>query len=279
MRGRVFIGLAGGAKRPAIRHIARRLSKSFRSRKDLLLPRGTPDRTPPMNSSAAVFGVLFGTLAFGALAIFTLVAVVMALVKKTRGWVVTAVALTILVGGAAVVGGVVGFKKASEELGKPRTLTSKDGTTSLQLPPGFIETPGLSTVASIQAAAPLLQAFAMVISESKEGQQIDLAAYNSAILKQMKGIATQASLGNSTNTTINGMPAMQTRLAGKVQGVDLVYLVTTYDGGPSVHQVLAWTSPANETRVWPTLQKVAQGFVVNSGAKAESGSASAPAGR
>lgn len=213
------------------------------------------------NSQSVVVGAIVGIILSAGLGLFTLLAIIMAFVKKTRGWIISAVVLVVLLGGGLLVGTVVGVTQVSKELGKPRTLVSKDGKASLDLPAGWIDPPmQLSPLATIQAAAILQNSFVMVITESKEGKDIPLDAYTKVILDQMQKNVQNAKVGTTSEQTINGLSAMQARLAGHISGMDIVYLITTYDGGDHLHQVVAWTTPANEAKMWPVLAEIAKGF-------------------
>jgi hypothetical protein len=222
-----------------------------------------------MENTSVVFGAFVGIILAAGLGLFALLAIIMAFVKKTRGWVILAVSLVVLLGGALGIGGLVGYSTVSKELSKPRTLVSKDGKTSLDLPAGWIDPPmQLSPMATIQAAAILQNSFVMVITESKQGKEIPLDAYTKVVLEQMQHNVQNAKVGPTSNLTVNGLPAMQARLAGHISGMDIVYLVTAYDGGDSLHQVVAWTTPANESKMWTALQTISRGFklVAKSGA-------------
>ncbi len=218
-----------------------------------------------------------GAIGMG-LFVFGIVAIVKACTRQTAGWVVTAVITTLLAIGAVGGAGVMAFIKMAEAADKvERRLTSKDGRFSLAVPSSWKSSPGLNENAVIGAAHRLREQYVIVIPSSKEESGPSMAAFAKELTENFGHTVDGVKLGEFTNLTINGMPALRRKIEGKVEGLGAVYLHTTVETPDSYCQVLCWTLAGREKTAFPVFEKVAASFTAR-GARSAQDLARLPAG-
>jgi hypothetical protein len=146
--------------------------------------------------------------------------------------------------------------------GKPTVLTSADGNFQLTVPPGWQQESGLNPEAVIQAANRSGKMYAMVISESKQDftGETKLAEFTSLTRNIMLGRLSSPEATEPKPTTISGNSALQYELRGVVQGLNLMYIVTTVETPQHYHQVITWTQPSQIDNNRSTMLEVTQSF-------------------
>lgn len=203
--------------------------------------------------------IALGFAALG-LCVFSLVAVILACVRRTRGWIIAACItgpLTLALVGVGAVGTYYGIQQASV----PKKMKSADGRVSVMVPGYWQELKQLNGMASLQTGSPFREEYLMVITEPKRATRATLDLYTKIVLEQMEGkFSSVTGHGTIETLAIHGVPARRTRLAGTAKNVKIVYLVTTLDDGQNFHQVLAWTLDSKEATAWPVLKNAADSF-------------------
>jgi hypothetical protein len=118
------------------------------------------------------------------------------------------------------------------------------GLASLRLPVRWRPATSLNEQAVIQAADPLRQRFAVVISEPREDfdGSIDLSDHAGRTLAQLADSLRVVAINGPTERTVGGCRTLQFEVEGYHQGVRLVYLHTTIEGRRAYHQVLVWST-------------------------------------
>jgi len=152
---------------------------------------------------------------------------------------------------------------SSQVVSGPSNLENKQTNVRITVPAEWVSAgDGLRGSADIYASYPPGDMFASVLSESKEViEQFDLEdnaeQYRWLIENELSEYET------STRTTldeVNGDPAVQYEIKGRVDGVPVVYLHTTVQGTDSYYQVVGWTTEERYAENKDELQEVIQSF-------------------
>jgi hypothetical protein len=114
----------------------------------------------------AIVGVLLmlGVIGMG------IVSIIMAFVRRTTGWIVAAIILSLLGAGGVLTGVVLaarGFGKAIAQQSKSKTVDSDDGWVRLEIPGTWSTVPELHDDASLKVGNKFREEYAVVLSEDK----------------------------------------------------------------------------------------------------------------
>lgn len=123
----------------------------------------------------------------------------------------------------------------------PKTLKSANGQVEIKVPGRWLKDK-LNDQADLQAADRPSELYVVVLSEPKAGlHDIDLAKFSeltrASQLTSMKGGTEEG----RKERKVNGLPALEYVLKGKVDGVDVVMKHVSVEGTAEYHQVLVWT--------------------------------------
>lgn len=172
--------------------------------------------------------------------------------------------LTVGLGGCSLRGGEETSTRTNSQLvSGPARLENKQTNVRITVPADWVSAGDqLRGSADIYASYPPREMFASVLSESKEVLgQFDLEdnaeQYRWLIEKELSEYDT------STRTTldeVNGDPAVQYEIRGRVDGVPVVYLHTTVQGTDGYYQVVGWTTEERYAENKDDLQQVIQSF-------------------
>ena len=223
-----------------------------------------------MESSAAyemgkVIGMIVSCVLFlliPALFIFTLV---MALTRKTKGWIIGAVVSGVV--GLLFVGGIIfsgiyaGFKaaKASREA---QVFTSTDGLCSITGAPGWrvldLEAPD----ATMQVGSLFAEEYLIIIPDAKAelGDDFLLQEFAEIASGQTLESVGEGEAGELVETEIGGLPAFQREVRGIIEGNDISYHLTYFEGKDHFYQIMAWTLTDKKVTVFPKLEAAAVTF-------------------
>jgi acyl carrier protein len=211
-------------------------------------------------------GFVLGGFLMLALFAFGIISVIMAIVRRTKGWVITAVVFALIgIGGvvAAVVLGAVGMRKTLAEQAKQKTVTSDDGWVSVSIPGSWTLLPELPGEAALKAGNKFREEYAIVISESKADIDGTLDDFAHAAITAIRGnLDSAGEVSPIENSTAGTFPARRCRLAGKVGNIRIAYLHFSIETPEGFHQLMMWTLPSKESRAWPVFERVAQSFAV-----------------
>lgn len=139
------------------------------------------------------------------------------------------------------------------------TVKSKSGTVELSVPASWkplvelaVHDPdiGLGNERSGQ--------FCMVITQAKDLTGVNLAQVDEATAADVKakGLRSEAPV----KVKVNGMPGIERRLTGIVQGFDAVYLRVVIESATQYHYVSFWGAKSNEARDTEVFRKVVASF-------------------
>jgi len=229
---------------------------------------------PSAFQAGYAFGAMLGVLlVFGVIAM-GMISIVMAFVRRTTGWIVTAIILSLL-GAGGVATGVVfaarGFGKAVAERSKSKTIVSDDGWVRLEIPGTWSTQRELHDDAALKVGNKLREEYAIVISENKsdiDGTLDDFAKVATGNLR--KSLGASAGAGPIEDTSAGSFTARRCRLAGKVDNIRVVYLHYSVETPTGYHQLIMWTLPSKEHVAWPVFERVAGSFNVVNPPKSDS---------
>lgn len=207
-----------------------------------------------------IFLVILGVIGMG------VVSIIMALVRRTKGWIVAAIILS-LIGLAGVGAGgffaVRGFGKAMAERSKPKTMVSDDGWVSLEIPGSWRTMAELHDEASLKVGNPVREEYAIVMSESKSDFDTTLDNYAKIAMGFIRdSLGPNVQVGPVENTTVGQFTARRCRLAGKSNNIRVVYFHYSIETPEGFHQLIMWTLPTKEINAAPVYERVAASFAV-----------------
>lgn len=154
------------------------------------------------------------------------------------------------------------LKKSVEETQKPKVLECADRKCQLTVPGSWKTQTDLNDVANLQAANPLAEQYAIVISESKQDftGDVSLDDYVELITKDINTRITDAQITETRSITISGYPAKQIEVSGSVEKVKAKWIYTFIDAPKNFHQILAWTIASRYDSNRPVLLEVINSF-------------------
>jgi hypothetical protein len=208
-----------------------------------------------------IFGCCVGLL-FPALFLFFLI---MALTRKSKGWIIAAVVsgiITLLtfIGGIAfaVTTGVKEAKKQAE----PRSFTTSDGLATVTGAPQWRELAIGSADASLGIGNQVLEQYLVVITEPKADfpEGYTLAAFAEIASEQALATLADAEATDFSEVTVGGMKGLRREVKGSADGLGIFYLNTYLESPTYFHQVMAWTLVENEERYRAVLETAADTF-------------------
>lgn len=208
-----------------------------------------------------ISGCCLGVL-FPAVFLFSLI---MALTRKSRGWVVGAVisgilALLFLVGGV-VVAVLAGVKEAKESA-RPRAFSTSDGIATVMGAARWRDLDIGSEDASLGIGNVALEQYLVVISESRADfpEGYTLAEFAELASDQALANLAEVEAAEFSEVTVGGMPGLRHEVTGKADGLGIFYLNTYLESPGHYHQVMTWTLAENQDRYRSVLEAAADSF-------------------
>lgn len=217
-----------------------------------------------MESAAFKVGSIMGmVLMLSLLGLFVLT-LVKAITSRRGGWIAGAVISGLLALGLLGSGMVVavkafrdGFTGRNEAVMR---VASDDNTVSLEVPKSWKPHPGLNPESILSFSNPLREQYVIVIREAREsfdGKLEDYARLVETNMAKAIGDSTEAGL---ESLTIGTQPALQRILRGRVDKVNISFLLTCVETEDAFCQVLTWTLASREKNGMPVLRKVVDSF-------------------
>lgn len=210
-----------------------------------------------------MFGSIISGLVCMGVGVFALIAIIVACIKRTKGWIITASIFVLLGLGSIVVVGAFAVRQVSQ-LAKAKNervaVTSNDGWVRLKVPGSWHDMPSLNAGASIRYANPIAEEYITVFSDARSDFRGSLQDFVETVTTRMEQNLEGADLGEPKSLTINGFPAIQVRLSGTASKVPVVYLHTSVETPDGFHQLVQWTLPSKEGTAFPVFMEVANSF-------------------
>jgi acyl carrier protein len=236
-----------------------------------------------MDPSSAVGSPIFyfvaGVAVLG-IGIFFLIALIRAIIAKTRGWILAAV-----ISGVLGLFGVVGLfgaaatsiaKLAKTAKQKKKTMASKNGSYQLEVPASWRDMPELHQDAEIRAGDGVQEQYVIVAEHPKSDFGGTLAEFEELIAGQMKGNISGGEISEPESRPVGAYPAIHRRLAGTVKKLGIVYHVSLIETKTSFYQVLTWTMKSRESAAAPVFREVVDSFTSKDGPPAPKAPAPGP---
>lgn len=223
-----------------------------------------------MESSAAYeIGHAIGTMV--ACALFLLVpaaflfALVMALTRKTKGWIIGAVASgllgLLLIGGILAAGVSLGIGRAKADM-EVQVFASPDGLYTISGASGWrvldLEAPD----ATLKVGSPVAEEYLMVIPEKKSdlGEEFGLVEFSYLASEGTAELVEEAVVGDLVEEEIGGHIGYRQELSGTVEGIEISYLLSYVEGKNHFYQIIAWTLTDRKEKAFPKLRAAGDTF-------------------
>jgi acyl carrier protein len=212
--------------------------------------------------------VVIGLAALGG-GIFFIIALIKAITKKTKGWIIGAVvsALLAMFGVVGLIGmaanSIAKLAKTASE--KKKTVASKDGRIRLEVPATWREMPDLHEDAQVQAGNALLDQYVMVLEDLKSDYTGSLQQFDALIIGQMKEKMVDCEVSEPEARPIGSYPALHRRLTGTVDTIKVVYHIALVETDAGFYQIMRWTTPSRESSVQTVFREIADSFTSNDG--------------
>lgn len=194
--------------------------------------------------------------------IFTLV---MALTRKTKGWIIGAVVSGLIgllfIGGTLGVGFYSGYK-AGKARREAQVFTSTDGLYSLTGAPGWrvldLEAPD----ATLQVGNLFAEEYLIVIPDTRAelGEDFLLQEFAEIASGQTLESVGEGEAGDLVEVEVGGQPGYRREVRGVIEGNDISYHLTYLEGKDHFYQIMAWTLTDKKATVFPKLEAAAESF-------------------
>jgi hypothetical protein len=209
----------------------------------------------------AIFGCCVGLL-FPALFLFFLI---MALTRKSKGWIIAAVIsgiITLLTFLGGMVFAVNTGAKEAKKQAEPRRFTTSDGVATVIGAPQWRELAIGSADASLGIGNPVLRQYLVVTTKARAdfAEGYTLADFAAAASEQALSILPSTRVTDFSEVTVGGMKGLRHEAIGAADGLGLFYLNTYLESPTHFHQVMAWTPKEDEDPHRALLEKVADSF-------------------
>jgi len=207
---------------------------------------------------------ILGGLLCGGIAIFTIVAVVMACIRRTRRWVVTSIIAAVV--GFGLLAAAASFalrwsgREIKERSSARQTVLSDDGKVGLKIPPGWTQIPNLYRDAQLQFGNPQVWEYVAVLSSARSGSAGSFDQQAAAAVSALSQPLRKSEISAPEELTIAGFPARRTRLAGTLILTPVVYLHTAVGTPDRLYEIIQWTLASRETELFPLFEEVAASF-------------------
>ncbi|MDN4080050.1 RDD family protein [Paenibacillus polymyxa] len=145
---------------------------------------------------------------------------------------------------------------------KPEVFISKDNQFAITAPWNWSRDNGINEEADISIKNEFTDRYLIVLSEPKSDfdSSMTLQEYKGIIEDHLVSGITDPELGLASDRVVNGYPAIEFTLKGEVDGIPIMYNVTTIETPSHYHQVLAWTYASRYGRAQQELRKIRDSF-------------------
>jgi len=143
----------------------------------------------------------------------------------------------------------------------PRVIASTDGKCSLTIPSGWAEDNELYPGAELQVSNKKEELFVVILSEPrKDFEEMTRDKYSRITRRALANSLRSVKTAGPTKPSVAGTTALQYQIAGKLDGMDVVYLHTAVEGKRDFHQILAWTTKSKFDAARATLDQIIASF-------------------
>lgn len=205
---------------------------------------------------------------------FAFIALLVALVKKSRGWVIACLVTGILGIVAAAISVPKIFKKTvalvEEQQKQQVEVSSSDKLVKFMIPGSWSHNGDLNDHATLSYSSSQHQQYFIVIPELRQ----DLSAgttldkYANMIVTPMRTALKNSKQGPTEKLKVQNFDARRIRLEGDVDNAKIIYSFTVIDTPEHFFQVMAWTLPSKEAEAMPVYDQVLKTFQLSAAAPA-----------
>lgn len=179
--------------------------------------------------------------------------------RKKNGIIAGAIILMTI---ASIVFAVSLISTLITQIVKPEVFISKDNQFAITAPWNWSRDNGINEEADISIKNEFTDRYLIVLSEPKSDfdSSMTLQEYKGIIEDHLVSGITDPELGLASDRMVNGYPAIEFTLKGEVDGIPIMYNVTTIETPSHYHQVLAWTYASRYGRAQQELRKIRDSF-------------------
>lgn len=154
------------------------------------------------------------------------------------------------------------IKKEIDKAQTPQTIACTDGRCQLTVPGNWSVQTDLNAEANFQAANPMAEQYAIIISEAKTDfpPKTNLDGYTELIKQNAKGEVLDPVFGETRTIVVNDYPARQFEVSGTVDDVKANWIYTLVEAPKNYHQVLMWTTDTRYTANKPIFLEAVNTF-------------------
>lgn len=179
--------------------------------------------------------------------------------RKKNGIIAGAIILMTI---ASIVFAVSLISTLITQIVKPEVFISKDNQFAITAPWNWSRDNMINEEADISIKNEFTDRYLIVLSEPKSDfdSSMTLQEYKGIIEDHLVSGITDPELGLASDRMVNGYPAIEFTLKGEVDGIPIMYNVTTIETPSHYHQVLAWTYASRYGRAQQELRKIRDSF-------------------
>ena len=209
----------------------------------------------------AIFGCCVGLL-FPALFLFFLI---MALTRKSKGWIIAAVVsgiITLLTFIGGIVFAVTTAAKEAKKQAEPRTFTTSDGLATVTGAPQWRALAIGSAEASLGIGNQVLEQYLVVVTKPRSDfpEGYTLAEFAEIASEQALATLADAEVTDFAEVSVGGMKGLRREAKGLADGLGIFYLNTYLESPTHFHQVMTWTLVKNEEGSRALLEAASDSF-------------------
>jgi acyl carrier protein len=215
--------------------------------------------------------VLVTGMTFGGGLLF-IVSLIKAIRLKTIGWILCCVISGVFCSfglfgslGMATRAAVGWVERYDPAFTLKKRLESEDKRISIEVPELWKSTGRRHESSVIEATDLLEQTCVMVLVDAKEDFLGTLEEFDDLTVEGMKNALDEPSISGPENRLIGGLPAIYRRIAGTTDLTRIVYHRVSIESSECYYQVLAWTSPSREAKMFPLLMAILESSEVGVG--------------
>lgn len=152
-------------------------------------------------------------------------------------------------------------KDTSKHLNQDRTLMATTGMFSITLPEEWQPLKGLNTSAELQAGNLEKEEYLIIMTDLKEEDFAGTLAEHAKIIGE--SVVQKSKDGKITRTTpikLNGLRAIQNEIQATINGTEIRYLQTDFEGKKGFYQILCWTTASRQHEAFSTFGQVIATF-------------------
>lgn len=151
-------------------------------------------------------------------------------------------------------------------------LVKIDNKFSIEVLDSMTETNQLNAEATLQYQNLFQELYTVIIEESEQDLKesienkiiddfsLDIFGYTNLIKQSFENLPSITKVSPTTDLIINGNKAKTFTVDGKINDIEIFYLVTIVKGSKTFYQITSWTLLDKKEKVSPKYEKIAKTF-------------------